>query len=75
MLTEPTTRTAPSRLRRLAFAGLLGAATVVWPGGPGFQHALTHQPPPFERALSWSDIIRLRLSPWLLDSAEDDSAA
>ena len=74
MLTEPTTRTAPSRLRRLAFAGLLGAATVVWPGGPGFQHALTHQPPPFERALSWSDIIRLRLSPWLLNS-EDDSAA
>ena len=54
------------RLRRLAVAALVGASVVVWPGLPG-PRQVTHRPPPYERALTWRDVIRLRLPPWLLD--------
>ena len=55
------------KLRRLAAAALVGASVVVWPGLPGPRQAAAQRPPPYERALRWSDIIRLRLAPWLLD--------
>ena len=58
------------RLRRLAVAALVGAAVVVWPGFPSAR-ALAYQPPPYERALRWRDVIRLRLSPWLLNSSDE----
>lgn len=64
---------ARERFRRFTFALFLGAATVVWPGGPGSRD-VRMQPPPYERALRWSDIIRLRLS-WLLSFEEPSGVA
>jgi hypothetical protein len=55
-----------ARLRRFAAAWLLGAAVVVWPAWPTAAHERSARPPAFERALTWRDFIRLRLSPWLL---------
>lgn len=55
-----------ARLRRAAMAWLLGAAVVVWPAWPSPAQLRSARPPAFERALRWRDIIRLRLSPWLL---------
>jgi len=54
------------RLRRYAAAWLLGAAVVVWPAWPTAEQERSARRPAFERALSWRDFIRLRLSPWLL---------
>jgi hypothetical protein len=76
----PHTPTAPSsaassappesglraRLRRFAVASVLGAAVVVWPAWPTAAHERSARRPAFERALSWRDFIRMRLSPWLL---------
>jgi hypothetical protein len=47
-------------------AWLLGAAVVVWPAWPTAAQERSARRPAFERALSWRDFIRLRLSPWLL---------
>jgi len=58
-----------ARLRRFAAAWLLGAAVVVWPAWPTAAQERSARRPAFERALTWRDFIRLRLSPWLL--AED----
>lgn len=58
-----------ARLRRFAVAWLLGAAVVVWPAWPTAAQERSARRPAFERALTWRDFIRLRLSPWLL--AED----
>ena len=58
-----------ARLRRFAMAWLLGAAVVLWPAWPSAAQERSARRPAFERALSWRDFIRLRLSPWLL--AED----
>ena len=58
-----------ARLRRFAMAWLLGAAVVLWPAWPTAAQERSARRPAFERALSWRDFIRLRLSPWLL--AED----
>lgn len=55
-----------ARLRRFAVASLLGAAVVVWPAWPTAAQERSARRPAFERALSWRDFIRLRLSPWLL---------
>ena len=55
-----------ARLRRVAVASLLGAAVVVWPAWPTAAQERSARRPAFERALSWRDFIRLRLSPWLL---------
>ena len=63
-------RDSRTKLRRLAIAALVGASVVVWPGLPGPREARAYQPPPYERALRWRDIIRLRLSPWLLDGPD-----
>ena len=59
-------RSADMRFRRLAVAALVGASVVVWPGLPG-PRQVAYRPPPYERALTWRDVIRLRLAPWLLD--------
>ena len=58
-----------ARLRRFAMAWLLGAAVVILPAWPTAAQERSARRPAFERALSWRDFIRLRLSPWLL--AED----
>jgi hypothetical protein len=55
-----------ARLRRYAAAWLLGAAVVVWPAWPTAEQERAARRPAFERALTWRDFIRLRLSPWLL---------
>jgi len=54
------------RLRELALAWALGAAVVTWPGDGSLSQAPWQTPPPFVRALRWRDLVRLRLSPWLL---------
>jgi hypothetical protein len=54
------------RLRRFLVASVLGAAVVVWPAWPTAEHERSARRPAFERALSWREFIRLRLSPWLL---------
>lgn len=72
--TRPTTAPAAApdgdglraRLRRLSAAWLLGAAVVVWPAWPTAAQQRAARRPAFERALTWRDFIRLRLSPWLL---------
>jgi hypothetical protein len=60
-----------ARLREFALAWMLGTAVVIWPGDGSLSRAPWSKPPAYERALRWRDIIRLRLSPWLLmhDSA------
>jgi len=55
-----------ARLRRFAVAWMLGAAVVVWPAWPTAAQERSARRPAFERALTWRDFIRLRLSPWLL---------
>lgn len=55
-----------ARLRRYLIAGYLGAAVVVWPAWPSAAHERSARRPAFERALSWREFIKLRLSPWLL---------
>ena len=55
-----------ARFRRFAAAWLLGAAVVVWPAWPTAAQERAARRPAFERALSWRDFIRMRLSPWLL---------
>lgn len=47
-------------------AAFVGAAVIVAPGGPSPGRGPGWRPPAYERALRWRDIIRLRLSPWLL---------
>ena len=54
------------RLRRWLMAAVVGAAVIVAPGGPTPGRGPGWRPPAYERALRWRDIIRLRLSPWLL---------
>ena len=54
------------RLRELALASALGAAVVLWPGDGSLSQAPWQTPPPYVRALRWRDLVRLRLSPWLL---------
>ena len=54
------------RLRRFVMAAVVGAAVIVAPGGPSPGRGPNWRPPAYERALRWRDIIRLRLSPWLL---------
>ena len=75
MATSPTPQLPPNaqeergiraRLRRFAVAWLLGAAVVVWPAWPTAAQERSARRPAFERALTWRDFIRLRLSPWLL---------
>ena len=53
-------------LRRFLVASVLGAAVVVWPAWPTAAQERSARRPAFERALSWREFIRLRLSPWLL---------
>ena len=55
-----------ARLRRCTAAWVLGAAVVVWPAWPTAEQERLARRPAFERALTWRDFIRLRLSPWLL---------
>jgi hypothetical protein len=55
-----------ARLRRYLVAGLLGAAVVVAPAWPTAAHERSARRPAFERALTWKELIKLRLSPWLL---------
>ena len=73
MMSPATHSTAPTtgsrrrgRLRELALAWALGAAVVIWPGDGSLNQAPWQTPPPFVRALRWRDLVRLRLSPWLL---------
>lgn len=54
------------RVRRWLMAAVVGAAVIVTPGGPTPGRGPGWRPPAYERALRWRDIIRLRLSPWLL---------
>ena len=54
------------RLRRFLVAGFLGAAVVVWPAWPTAAQERSARRPAFERALSWREFVKLRLSPWLL---------
>ena len=54
------------RVRRWLMAAVVGAAVIVAPGGPSPGRGPGWRPPAYERALRWRDIIRLRLSPWLL---------
>jgi hypothetical protein len=54
------------RWRRYAAAWMLGVAVVVAPAWPTATQERSARRPPFERALSWRDFIRMRLSPWLL---------
>ena len=55
-----------ARWRRYAAAWMLGGAVVIAPAWPSAAQERSARRPPFERALSWRDFIRLRLSPWLL---------
>ena len=55
-----------ARFRRFALAWVLGAAVVVLPAWPTAAHERAGRRPAFERALTWRDFIRMRLSPWLL---------
>ena len=55
-----------ARLRRFVVAGFLGAAVVIWPAWPTAAQERSARRPAFERALSWREFIKLRLSPWLL---------
>jgi hypothetical protein len=55
-----------ARLRRYLVAWLLGAAVVVAPAWPTAAHERSARRPAFERALTWKELIKLRLSPWLL---------
>jgi hypothetical protein len=55
-----------ARLRRFLVAGYLGAAVVVWPAWPTAAQERSARKPAFERALTWREFIKLRLSPWLL---------
>jgi hypothetical protein len=57
------------RLRELTLAWVLGAAVVIWPGDGSLSQAPWQTPPPFERALSWRELVRLKLSPWLVIQA------
>lgn len=54
---------------------MLGVAVVVAPAWPTVAQERASRRPPFERALSWRDFIRMKLSPWLLlqqaDGTED----
>ena len=54
------------RLREFALASVLGAAVVIWPGDGSLSQAPWQTPPPFVRALRWRELVRMRLSPWLL---------
>jgi hypothetical protein len=71
MRTSTLRYVARDRARRLAVAAAVGASVVIWPGFPGPRQVLAQQPPPFERALRWRDIIRLRLPPWLLEEPDE----
>ena len=62
------------RLRRWFMAAIVGAAVIVTPGGPSPGRGPGWRPPAYERALRWRDIIRLRLSPWLLSGMFTPSA-
>lgn len=64
--TPPESAGFRARLREFALAWLLGAAVVLWPGDGSLSRAPWAKPPAYERALRWRDIIRMRLSPWLL---------
>ena len=55
-----------ARLRRYLVAWLLGAAVVVAPAWPTAAQERSARRPAFERALTWKELIKLRLSPWLL---------
>ena len=55
-----------ARWRRAAAAWMLGAAVVIAPAWPSAAQERSARRPAFERALSWRDFIRMRLSPWLL---------
>ena len=57
------------RLRELALASALGAAVVIWPGDGALSQAPWQTPPPFVRALGKRELVKLRLSPWLLIEA------
>lgn len=57
------------RLRELALASALGAAVVIWPGDGSLSQAPWQTPPPFVRALRWRELVRLKLSPWLVMQA------
>jgi hypothetical protein len=59
------------RARRFLMAAAVGAAVVVTPGSPTPGRGPGWQPPAFERALRWRDIIRMRLGPWLLGGGRD----
>ena len=50
-------------------AALVGAAVIVAPGGPSPGRGPGWRPPAYERVLRWRDVIRLRLSPWLLSGS------
>jgi hypothetical protein len=65
-LTAPEGAGLRARLRRYLVAGYLGAAVVVWPAWPSAAQERSARRPAFERALSWREFIKLRLSPWLL---------
>ena len=54
------------RLRRWVMAAAVGAAVIVAPGGPSPGRGPGWRPPAYVQALRWRDIVRLRLSPWLL---------
>jgi hypothetical protein len=54
------------RWRKYLAASMLGVAVVVAPAWPTAAQERASRRPPFERALSWRDFIRMRLSPWLL---------
>ena len=55
-----------ARLRRYVVAWMIGAAVIVAPAWPTAAHERSARRPAFERALTWKELIKLRLSPWLL---------
>ena len=55
-----------ARWRKYLAASMLGVAVVVAPAWPSAAQERSARRPAFERALSWRDFIRMRLSPWLL---------
>jgi hypothetical protein len=57
------------RLREIALASVLGAAVVIWTGDDALNQAPWQTPPPYVRALRWRDLVKMRLSPWLLIQA------
>ena len=65
-LTAPEGTGLRARLRRFLVAGYLGAAVIVWPAWPTAAQERSARRPAFERALTWREFIKLRLSPWLL---------